>query len=93
MGAPFRHRPRIVGQLVPLLSPDATAARLRADLGSDNALLDANAILNAAECSSCVFRDSLTSTCRAWPPRPLADGRPVWPVVASDAWCGCWAGR
>lgn len=83
--------------------PDLQAARLRhgakeriaAGL-SPSASLDAmlnhaEVLLHAASCSTCAFRD-LDGTCRAWPPRPLQDGRPVWPRVADNQWCGLWGG-
>lgn len=49
----------------------------------------AEVLLYAASCRSCAFRD-LDGTCRAWPPRPLQDGRPIWPRVTDDHWCGLW---
>lgn len=69
------------------MRPDPTSARVRSDRESGE--VDALALINAAECSTCAFYD-ITKTCRAWPPRPLADGRPVWPKVSSNDWCGCW---
>jgi hypothetical protein len=68
--------------------PDETAVRLRADLRAADAMTFANALANAAECSLCAFYSS--GECRAWPPRPLADGRAIWPKVSSTDWCGCW---
>lgn len=71
------------------LAPSAEAARLRSDLKAADTSTRANALLKAAECASCAFRES-DNTCRAWPPRPLADGTPIWPKVGMDHWCGCW---
>lgn len=70
------------------MKPRETPVRLRQDLDSSDAFLAANAWLKAAECQTCAFRKA--DTCRAWPPRPLADGRPVWPKVEMTDWCGCW---
>jgi hypothetical protein len=72
------------------LTPSAESARLRADINAEDAMTRAYALLNAAECSGCAFMDTTSQTCRAWPPRPLADGRPVWPKVKATDWCGCW---
>lgn len=69
-------------------TPNETAARLRADLASANDAVQANALLNAAECSTCAFRH--IDQCRAWPPRPLASGQALWPRVNPSDWCGCW---
>jgi hypothetical protein len=74
-----------------VLRQNLEAARLRADMSSADILLRANAAINAAECGSCAFRH--LNECRAWPPRPLADGKPVWPRIELDAWCGCWRAR
>jgi hypothetical protein len=74
-----------------LLQPSAESVRIRADLGSADVLASAYAALNAAECGSCAFRH--VNECRAWPPRPLADGKPIWPRIELDAWCGCWRAR
>lgn len=81
--------------------PDLQAARLRhgakekieaglSDKPSLDAMLNhAEVLLYAASCSSCAFRD-LDGTCRAWPPRPLQNGQPIWPRVADSHWCGLW---
>lgn len=71
------------------ISPNETAARLRGDLGGTDDAVNANALINAAECSSCAFRD-FDGTCRAWSQRPLADGRQVRPKVTPNDWCACW---
>lgn len=88
-----QHRPPEVARY-----PDPTAARLRHDLpalraASDSAPTDqramamfANALTRGSSCQTCVFRD-MDGTCRAWPPRPLNDGRPIWPRVSPDDWC------
>lgn len=70
------------------MRPDETVARMRQDIGNDDPATGMYALLNAAECSSCAFRHK--NQCRAWPPRPLADGRPVWPEITMTDWCGCW---
>ena len=42
------------------------------------------------ECSGCYFCDTTAGvlTCHRWPPRGSTAGDAVWPVVASDDWCG-----
>lgn len=65
-----------------------TAARLRADRESSDAFLFAKALVSAACCRICVFRDASDNTCRHSPPRPKVDGTPVWPRVGDDHWCG-----
>lgn len=94
----YQHRPPEVSR-----TPDPTAARLRHDLP---ALIESvakrpddvpalrtlsHALTRAATCASCAFRD-MDGTCRAWPPRLLADGRAVWPHIKADDWCALWSG-
>ena len=74
-----------------VLNPSPESVRLRDDLDAADVLTRANALLNAAECGSCAYRH--LNECRAWPPRPLGDGKPVWPRIELDAWCGCWRAR
>ena len=57
-----------------LLTPSHESARLRSDLQSSDVASAAYALLHAAECRSCAFRDGPSQTCRAWPPRPVAEG-------------------
>lgn len=88
---------------VPNRYPDATPARYRKDLPGFAAAAEAapndcskqidhvEALLNAATCSTCAFREFGDKTCRAHPPRPLSDGRPVWPTVGGNDWCGLWS--
>jgi hypothetical protein len=83
--------------------PDPTPARYRQDLPDLTAAAEADpndsskqidhveALLNAASCSTCAFRNYQDKTCRVHPPRPLSDGCPVWPTVAGDDWCGLWS--
>lgn len=65
------------------------AAGTDANASADDVLNCAEVLLHAASCSTCVFRAN-DGSCRAWPPRPLQDGRPVWPLVGNDDWCGLW---
>lgn len=74
-------------------APDERAARFRRDankaLPEDHVNL--NALLYAASCESCTFRED--DQCRAWPPRPrIVGGAAVaaWPKIKLTDWCGCW---
>ncbi len=81
--------------------PNETAARFRQSLSNERAaalngsyletLNYAEALINAASCSTCAFFDS--GECRAQPPHlVVVNGQqePAWPPVRFDSWCGSW---
>lgn len=83
------------------IKPDETAARFRQALpeaereaangGYIETLNYAEALVNAASCSTCAFFAG--GECRAQPPRlVVVNGlrESAWPVVSRDGWCGSW---
>jgi len=68
-------------------TPNARAANFRRVALSDP---DAEAIFNAAECQSCAFYEAKHTQCRALPPRPLTNGKAVFPEMQPSDWCGSW---
>lgn len=82
-------------------NPNETAARFRQALsdaereaangGYIETLNYAEALINAASCSTCAFYAS--GQCRAQPPRLVTingQRESVWPPMPPDGWCGSW---